>query len=81
MSGSKPGYGPVLGLAALAAMAQRGKRPVIALGGVTPATAAACLAAGAAGVAVMGGIMAAADPAAATAALLEALASPPTKSC
>ena len=72
-SPSKPGYGPVLGAAALAAATQRATRPVIALGGVTAATAGECLAAGAAGVAVMGGIMGADDPAATTAALLEAL--------
>jgi thiamine-phosphate pyrophosphorylase len=73
-SASKPGYGPALGAAALAAVTQRVGRPVIALGGVTPATACACLAAGAAGIAVMGAIMAADDPAAATRELLDAIA-------
>jgi thiamine-phosphate pyrophosphorylase len=53
---SKPGYGPVLGLGGLAALLPAGL-PVYALGGVTPATAAACRAAGAHGVAVMGTAM------------------------
>ena len=39
--------------------------PVYALGGITPGRAAPCIAAGAAGVAVMGAVMAAPDPAAA----------------
>lgn len=68
-SASKPGYGPALGTAALA----DGRLPVYALGGVTVANAGACLAAGAAGVAVMGAVMRAVDPAAAAAGLLAAL--------
>lgn len=60
---SKPGYGPPLGLAGLGALRQRADRPVLALGGIeTPTQVAACLAAGAAGVAVMGAVMRAADP-------------------
>ncbi len=59
---SKPGYGPALGTAALRAAAECDV-PVLALGGVTADTAAACLAAGACGVAVMGEIMRADDPA------------------
>ncbi len=58
-SGSKPGYGPALGPAALAAA----PLPVFALGGVTPDNAPGCVAAGAAGVAVMGTVMRADDPA------------------
>jgi thiazole synthase ThiGH ThiG subunit len=46
---------------------------VLALGGLDPATARACVDAGAAGVAVMGGIMRAADPAAAARALVRAV--------
>ena len=53
---SKPGYGPALGLAGLRAAAGIGL-PVLALGGVTAATAGSCLEAGAAGVAIMGGAM------------------------
>jgi thiamine-phosphate pyrophosphorylase len=62
LTGSKPGYGPALGTAALRAAAER-EIPVLALGGVTAETAGACLAAGARGVAVMGEIMRADDPA------------------
>jgi thiamine-phosphate pyrophosphorylase len=62
LTDSKPGYGPALGTAALRAAAEC-DIPVLALGGVTADTAAACLAAGARGVAVMGEIMRADDPA------------------
>ena len=71
---SKPGYGPALGLGGLTAACRFGI-PVIALGGIGPAQAAACGAAGATGVAVMGGLMRAAEPAAATRAYLAALRS------
>jgi thiamine-phosphate pyrophosphorylase len=50
---SKPGYGPALGVAALGGHGL----PVYALGGIGPGNAAACVAAGAAGVAVMGAVM------------------------
>jgi thiamine-phosphate diphosphorylase len=53
---SKPGYGPALGLAGLAELAPLGP-PVYALGGIGPDDVAGCLAAGAEGVAVMGGVM------------------------
>ncbi|GJE61842.1 thiamine phosphate synthase [Methylobacterium trifolii] len=62
---SKPGYGPALGLAGLREMAGIGL-PVIALGGIAPDAVPACRAAGAAGIAIMGGVMRAADPGAAT---------------
>ncbi|MFP5515700.1 MAG: thiamine phosphate synthase [Alphaproteobacteria bacterium] len=53
-SASKPGYGPCLGISGLQRWAERGL-PVVALGGIDGAQAVAdCLAAGAAGVAVMG---------------------------
>lgn len=66
---SKPGYGPALGVGALAAS----PLPTWALGGVGARNAAACVAAGAAGVAVMGEVMRARDPADAVAGILAAL--------
>jgi thiamine monophosphate synthase len=55
---SKPGYGPALGPAGLAALLTgRATPPVYALGGVQPGDVAACRAAGAHGVAVMGPVM------------------------
>lgn len=69
-SRSKPGYGPPLGVERLA----RAPLPVVALGGVTAENAAACLRGGARGIAVMGGVMAAPDPAAAARELLDAVA-------
>ena len=69
VSPSKPGYGPALGLDALRGAAL----PVLALGGVDTGNAAACLAAGASGVAVMGEAMRAADPRAFMADLLSRL--------
>ena len=62
LSASKPGYGPALGLKGLRALAARAPCPAVALGGITAATAADCLRSGAAGVAVMGPVMRAADP-------------------
>jgi thiamine-phosphate pyrophosphorylase len=72
---SKPGYGPALGVAGLAAGCRAvaglaSPLGVYALGGITPATAPACLAVGAAGVAVMGSVMRAPDPGAAVRALI-----------
>jgi thiamine-phosphate pyrophosphorylase len=52
---SKPGYGPALGLASLAAARAIGL-PVVALGGMMPETAGSAMAAGASAIAVMGGI-------------------------
>ncbi|MET7402771.1 thiamine phosphate synthase [Dactylosporangium sp. NPDC005572] len=61
---SKPGYGPPLGLAGLGRMALAVSVPVYALGGVdSPARVRDCLDQGAAGVAVMGAVMRADDPA------------------
>jgi thiamine-phosphate pyrophosphorylase len=65
-SPSKPGYGPALGVDELAAMAQSHALPIIALGGIEIETASACVAAGAAGITVMGAIMQADDPRATT---------------
>jgi thiamine-phosphate pyrophosphorylase len=58
---SKPGYGPALGTEALLAAARIGL-PIVALGGMSLETIPVCREAGAAGIAVMGGIMRAADP-------------------
>ncbi len=66
---SKPGYGPALGPAALGGH----PLPVWALGGVAASNVSACLHAGAAGVAVMGAVMRAPDPAAVVAELCAAI--------
>jgi thiamine-phosphate pyrophosphorylase len=70
---SKRRYGPPQGLAALEAVTRAVDRPVLAVGGLTPERVADVLAAGAAGVAVIGAIYAAARPADATKAFLDAL--------
>ena len=54
---SKPGYGPAVGIASLAAVVEGVKLPVFALGGITPDRVSECLDAGAFGVAVMSGVM------------------------
>ncbi|MFG5118276.1 thiamine phosphate synthase [Methylorubrum sp. POS3] len=72
LTASKPGYGPALGLAALEAC-RRLPIPVFALGGIDEAQASDCLGAGAAGIAVMGGLMRAPDPEQRTRRLLHAL--------
>jgi thiamine-phosphate diphosphorylase len=68
---SKPGYGPPLGLDGLRELCERAMIPVYALGGIGPGRAVPCLWAGAAGVAVMGAVMCAADPGAVVRSLLE----------
>lgn len=61
---SKPGYGPALGPRALSRFCAASPVPVYALGGIeSPWRAAECRRAGAHGVAVMGAVMRAADPA------------------
>ena len=75
LSASKPGYGPAVGLDPLAAAARLSPGPVIALGGIGEDNAAACVAAGARGIAVMGGVMRAADPEAAVRRLLAGIKS------
>ncbi len=70
---SKPGYGPAIGLEALALAANLASGPVVALGGIDEHNLAACLAAGAEGVAVMGEVMRAADPEAVVRRLVDAI--------
>ncbi|TWP36349.1 thiamine phosphate synthase [Leekyejoonella antrihumi] len=74
---SKPGYGPPLGAAGIARVRRlvTGCPPILALGGVEPSDVFDVCAAGAHGVAVMGGIMRSPDPATTTARLLVALTS------
>ena len=73
---SKRRYGPPQGLAALEAVAHAAGRPVLAVGGLTPERVPEVLAAGAAGVAVIGAICAASRPGEATKAFLDALGQP-----
>lgn len=73
-SRSKPGYGPPLGTDGVRrCVAVADGTPVYALGGVEVAVVAALRAAGAHGVAVMGAVMRAADPAVVVSGLLAAL--------
>jgi thiamine-phosphate pyrophosphorylase len=59
---SKPGYGPEIGRKGLIEITRAAWVPVLAIGGVNVARVAELVAAGASGVAVMGGVMRAADP-------------------
>ncbi len=70
---SKPGYGPAVGTAELGRIARRVGLPVLALGGIGPENAHECISAGAAGIAVMGGVMRAADPGGTVARLISTL--------
>jgi len=76
LTSSKPGYGPALGLDGLARIAAQVPGDIVALGGITPENAAACLAAGACGIAVMGEVMRAADPQATVEYILRMMRSP-----
>ena len=71
---SKPGYGPALGAAGIATIARATKIPIIAVGGIDAGNAATLLEAAANGIAAMGGVMRAADPADEVRRLLGALA-------
>lgn len=71
---SKPGYGPALEQAGLAALVQACRRPLLALGGIDEAGIPACRAAGCTGIAVMGGLMRAAEGSQAARTLLRAWA-------
>jgi thiamine-phosphate pyrophosphorylase len=70
---SKRAYGPPQGLERLAAVVQRVKIPVLAIGGVTPERVPEVIATGARGVGVISGILAAEFPADATQLYLKAL--------
>ena len=59
---SKPGYGPEIGRKGLADLARASRVPLVAIGGLNATRAAEVLAAGVAGIAVMGSIMRAPNP-------------------
>jgi thiamine-phosphate pyrophosphorylase len=70
---AKRPYGPPQGLEALRRVTAEATRPVLAIGGITPARVREVLGAGAAGVAVISAILAAERPGEATRAFLDAL--------
>jgi len=74
---SKPGYGPEIGRKGLAEIAAVARVPILAIGGLNATRAAEVLSVGPAGIAVMGGVMRAVDPARNVGALLDALARTP----
>ena len=73
LTDSKPGYGPALGIDVLAEICHQLDAPVVALAGVTPASAAPCLKAGAAAIAVMGTIMRSETPGAVVRDILQSI--------
>ncbi|MER7418150.1 thiamine phosphate synthase [Micromonospora peucetia] len=76
-SRTKPGYGPPLRPDGLRELIRHSPVPVLALGGVqSPDQVGVCVEAGAVGVAVLGAIMRAADPAGVAATLTAAFAAP-----
>ena len=70
---SKPGYGPEIGRKGLSEMARACRVPILAIGGINTARVGEVMAAGCAGVAVMGGVMRAVDPAVEVGALVATL--------
>jgi len=70
---SKPGYGPEIGHKGLFEIARAARVPVLAIGGVNTARVGELIAAGCAGIAAMGGVMRAADPAQEVGALIATL--------
>jgi thiamine-phosphate pyrophosphorylase len=70
---SKPGYGPEIARRGLLEIARATRVPVLAIGGINTARVGEVIAAGCAGVAVMGGVMRAADPAREVGALIATL--------
>jgi thiamine-phosphate pyrophosphorylase len=71
---SKPGYGPALGAAGIAAIARACRVPVLAIGGIAVAAVLELIQAGAGGIAVMGSVMRATGVATEAMRLLAALA-------
>ncbi|MEV4119013.1 thiamine phosphate synthase [Micromonospora sp. NPDC049645] len=72
---TKPGYGPPLGPDGLRKLVEATPMPLLALGGIeTPDQVTACVEAGAVGVAVLGAVMRAKDPAETAATLTSAYA-------
>jgi thiamine-phosphate pyrophosphorylase len=71
---SKPGYGPEIGRIGLGEIACASRVPILAIGGLNAARAAEVMAAGPVGIAVMGGVMRAADPAQEVRALIATVA-------
>jgi thiamine-phosphate pyrophosphorylase len=76
---SKPGYGPEIGRKGLAEIARTARVPVLAIGGLNASRAAEVVAAGPAGIAVMGGVMRSADPGQEVRGLLAVLAQTPNR--
>lgn len=76
LTDSKPGYGPAIGLTTLRTVCAATALPIVALAGIDEGNAGLCRAAGARAVAVMGGVMRAADPEAVVAALIHGMARP-----
>jgi len=74
---SKPGYGPEIGHKGLAEIACAAPVPVLAIGGINALRVPELIAAGAAGVAVMGGVMRASDPGTEVRGLIAALRGSP----
>jgi thiamine-phosphate pyrophosphorylase len=74
---SKPAYGPEIGRKGLIEIARAARVPVLAIGGINSARVGELIAAGAAGVAVMGGVMRASDPAQEVRALIATLKGAP----
>jgi thiamine-phosphate pyrophosphorylase len=70
---SKPGYGPEIGHKGFLEITRVARVPVLAIGGINAARLGELVAAGAAGVAVMGGVMRANDPAQEARALIATL--------
>lgn len=72
-SASKSDAGPAIGLEKLAHRVHNSSLPVVGIGGISASNARSVLEAGACGVAVLGAILAAPDPSAATRTLIERL--------